>query len=210
MSAPEPLVAICTPVYDTYDPRFIRSLRFLQIPGDQGMILEAHGKLLDDARREMTAQALTQPQVTHLLWVDADMTFAPDALLRLLARQLPIVGGLCFERRSPYNPALVVDDHVLENYPRDMLVRVDATGGGFLLTQRKVYEAISAKYGARSWWVSTTVDDLSNTTAGDVSFLARAKACGFDTYVDTSVKIGHIAKTTIDETFVDRWRRGAP
>lgn len=203
-----PYVAICTPVYDSYDPRFIRSLRFLDVPGNEGMILEAHGKLLDDARRDLTVQALAQERVTHILWADADMTFEASALANLLDHELPIVGALCFERRPPYNPTIVVGDRVLGDYPRDSLVRVDYTGGGFLLTAREVYDAIEKRYGSRSWWQSRVVDGLGNTEAGDASFLWRAKRCGFETCVDTAVKTGHVAKVVVDEAFVDRWRKG--
>lgn len=201
-------VAICTPVYDTYDPRFIRALRVLDVPGQEGMVLEAHGQLLDDARRNLTIQALAQERVTHILWADADMTFPPDALARLLDHELPIVGALCFERRPPYNPTINVGGNLLWDYPRDTLVRVDSTGGGFLLTERQVYESIAARFGARSWWISRNDGDLGETFAGDESFLWRAKQCGFEVHVDTSVKTGHVAKVIVDEAFVDRWRKG--
>lgn len=206
----DPFVAVCTPVYDMYQPAMIRSLRFLDFPGGQGMILETPGKPLDVARQEMTAQALTVPEVTHILWVDADMVFPQDALKQLLAHKLPIVGALCFERREPYNSTIHVGGKLQSDYPRNQLMKVDSTGGAFLLTERRVYDAISVKFQPRGWWWPMTVDTLDNRIAGDESFLIRAKECGFDVYVDTACKTGHIAKACVDEAFVDRWRKGAP
>jgi hypothetical protein len=125
------------------------------------------------ARTLLTMQALQvggtlapgAPKVSHLLFIDSDMVFHPDALMRLAAHDKHIVGGLCFTRRSPFNPVIAkwntrfsTDKPVLGwcyDYPKDSLFRCDVTGAAFLLVKREVFEAISAKFEATSWWEQT-------------------------------------------------------
>jgi hypothetical protein len=49
------------------------------------------GTYVHSARREMLASLLNQG-VTHILWLDTDMRFPRDSLIRLLGRKLPVVG----------------------------------------------------------------------------------------------------------------------
>lgn len=199
------MIALCTPVYDKLDLGFIASRDRMDVDGPV-LGLFQHGTLLDDARRFMTLRALAVPEVTHTMWVDADMTFAPDAVRRLLAHDLPIVGGLCFERRPPYAPTLWRDGAQLRDYS-DGLVEVDSTGGAFLLVKREVYEHIGEEFEATGWWLSSATHGLpGERRAGDECFLARAKMCGYKVFVDTTVKTGHVASVVVDEDFYKMWR----
>ena len=149
-----PVVAICRPILNTIHPKCERSLRYLEKVGSPTHFFEVTNVTPHAAaRNHLTADALLAPEVTHLLWIDADMTFPPDALRRLFAHGVPIVGGLCHDRRPPYKPILArlidaswgADPGALGwvyDYPRDQLVPVDATGGAFLLVRRDVFEVI--------------------------------------------------------------------
>lgn len=213
----EPVVAICTPVYENPSMSFWRSFRQLWKPHKGGQIegvthlFDAHGILVDKARQILTDAALNaSPEVTHLLWVDADMTMPPNALKRLLGHRVPIVGGLCFNRRSPYQPILL-REHPGElargserygfcyHYPPDDLFSVDATGSAFMLVERNVYERIQKEFGP-TWY--NPIHDLSE----DLSFCWRAKRCGFPIHVDTGLKIGHVAEVVVDEEFAEKNR----
>ena len=50
--------------------------------------------LIPRARNVLQALALSDPEVTHLMWIDGDTTFRTEDFLRMLCVQLPIVGGL--------------------------------------------------------------------------------------------------------------------
>lgn len=158
------------------------------------------------ARNEITRAALAIPEVTHLAWIDDDMVFTPDALMRLMGHQRLIIGGLCHSRRQPYMPTLIQglplgqqSDLPLSyqyDYPEG-LVEVEATGAAFLVVARQVFDAI-AKSGEAPW-----------DQAGygeDVSFCRRARAAGFNIWVDTTVKIGHVAEVVVDDAFARRNR----
>ena len=192
-----PVIAICTPVYDTYEPLYQRSMRGLMMPGAlpcPAVFCESYGKLYEHALMELTEAALRHADVTHLLFVDADMAFPPTAPAALLARRMPIVGGLCFERRPPFNPTLVGDDgRVITEWQPGALVPVQYTGAAFLMIERDVFKAIGT-----DWWKG------DGRRSPDACFLDRAREWKFGCFVDTAVGIGHIGKVVINEEF---WRR---
>lgn len=200
----KPFVAICTPVYDSYESEFVRSMRQLQAP-EPSIILDARGMLLDDARRKLSFVALGVPEVTHLFFVDADMGFKHDSLEKLLAMDKPIAAGLCFERRPPFNPTIKKDGRMMLDYPRDSVIECDSTGGAFILIKREVMDAIGHKFGGGTWWDTMVMDSVP--VAGDESFIHRAKECGFgNPWINTAVKTSHTGKCLIDEEFFTKWR----
>ena len=166
------------------------------------------------ARNLLTQAALKTP-ATHLLWIDADMSFPRDALLRLLAHRLPIVAGLYFNRRAPFHPQLLrkqpaerAMDDVPMGYVYDWrrevgaggsgsLLRVDATGAGFLLVERRVFTDIAADDG---WWAPF------GTGSDDIWFLRRATAAGYEIFVDTALELGHLGDIVVDAEFAARNR----
>jgi len=216
-----PTVAICIPVADKLEPRFWRSLNALWKPGGGRIPGHTHRisveeMLVEDARNELTDEALASPEITHLLFIDDDMTFDPDALERLLKHDLPIVGGLCFSRRVPYHPVLCrkhpdwmarprTPFGFVYHYPPNALFQVDATGGAFLLIKREVFEKIDATAVARgeekgAWWAR------AGGLSEDFSFCSRAVKVGYEIYVDTGCRIGHVAKVVITEETASKLR----
>lgn len=217
------IVAVCTPVLDKIDPYFWQCMTHLRKPGlsrgAQGMygktyLCNVFGQLIEDARNILTEQALAPPDTTHVMFIDDDMTFEPGAMERLLKHDAPVVGGLCFNRRPPYNPILrkyhdpewgfpEKTGGWVYHYPPDELFEVDGTGAAFLLIKREVFDAITTKYGAREWWTRTHGD------AEDLSFCRKVRDLGIPIVVDTGCKIGHRGTVLIDEDFAVRNRGNA-
>ncbi len=211
-----PCVAICVPVYDKISIHFWRSYNQLQKPsslqpifGNNGAThtLDVHTFPIVEARTFLTDEALrSEPKVTHLLFVDDDMQFPPHSLKRLLDHDLPIVGGLCHNRRPPYAPVLMKKHEDREgwgfmyHYPKGKLVEVDLTGAGFLLVKREVFEAITVKHGEASWW------QKMRGISEDFSFCLRATECGYKVHVDCGLEIGHVGEVVVNAAFAERNR----
>jgi GT2 family glycosyltransferase len=144
-----------------------------------------------------------------LLMLDADMTFKPDLPDALLAnasaepgeRHAPIVGALCFGvddgRLFPtmYDFTAREDGGIqavrYNDFPREAMFQVGATGAAALLVHRSALEAIrDRKFNATFPWFQET--DMGGERYGeDVTFCLRAAACGLPVYVDTGVAVGH-------------------
>ena len=50
--------------------------------------------LISRARNNLVARAMTNPNVTHMLFIDNDITWDPDSILKLITADKPIVGGI--------------------------------------------------------------------------------------------------------------------
>ena len=211
-----PVIAVCTPMQDMLHPLMVRSLLGLDyvVPRTDVAYLDVRGHAIEDARNDVVGKVLFDPdlaRVTHFLWIDDDMVFQPDALRRLLAHDLPIVGGLCHGRRAPHyapilcyrNPRGALGYTYRHEYPQG-IIEVDATGAAFILVKREVYEAVEAKFKTEG------EGPYSNHGAGvlgcgeDISFCERAKACGYKVMVDTTIEIGHVGEVVIDSAFAAR------
>lgn len=207
--SPRPCLAICVPMARAPHPAMVHDLLMLEDVRPYHY-LNRVGLPVDVARNQLTAQGCALENVTHFLFIDDDMTFSPDAAARLLAHDLPIVGGLCFNRRHPFMPTLM---HVTARgfayqytYPEG-LVEVDATGAAFLLVKKAVLASVQEKCNkARSEGPWTPFND---GTSEDVSFCIRARQLGYKTLVDTTVKIGHFGEIVVEEAFAKRNRKFA-
>lgn len=207
---PEIVVAVCTPIASRPAQQFHTSLSAL-LPPEGGTMhkLNLPSRAIIEARTILTGYALSRcdPKVTHLLWIDDDMEFAPDSLRRLLAHDVPVVGGLCHMRRPPYYAVALREDGsdlFFASMPPEGLVGVDATGAGFLLVRRDVAEAVAARFGNGSWWQSG--EGLYQPE--DWAFCKRARHCGFPIMVDCSLDIGHVAEVVINRDIAGRLRAG--
>ena len=50
--------------------------------------------LVSRARNNLVAKAMTNPNMTHMLFIDNDITWDPDSILKLLIADKPLVGGI--------------------------------------------------------------------------------------------------------------------
>jgi len=177
---------------------------------------------LSHARNTATAAFLSS-ESDWLLWIDTDIGFEQDALEKLLEvadpDTMPIVGGLCFIEgdfthdfrgglRSSLAPTLYdwawVEPKSGMPGAYKMLTRQDwtgevtrvgATGCGFLLTHRSVYEKISGwlhEQGAPpNIWFERIPGPDGERCGEDVSFCLRAHQVGLPVMVHTGVKTTH-------------------
>lgn len=160
---------------------------------------------ISTARNAIVQRFLADYEAEWLLFVDADMWFAPDAIEGILRnaheQERPVVGGLCFgidkERLFPTLYDLTRTEggevRVLRrtSYPDNEVVQVAATGGAFLLIHRRVLEEIRVKEFNQTypWFQETEIG--GNPCSEDFTFCLRAGLLGIPVHVDTAVKIGH-------------------
>jgi hypothetical protein len=150
---------------------------------------------------------------THLLFLDADMTWPTNVLERMLRHHdKGIVAGLYCLKGGDWAPVSLRDGFKAEGsqctqYHRDRayletgseLRPEQAVGMGCTLVPMDVFDAI----GPRPWF------DYANDDAGwplvseDVTFCQKAAAAGFGIWMDPTVKCGHVTTHVITE----KWHR---
>ena len=144
-----------------------------------------------------------------ILFMDCDMVFPQDLLARMLNSQQEIVAehGRCdilsgqyFMRDEPFHP-LPRRYHpsnpncqwppILE-YPEDRPFRADGAGGGCLLMQANVVEALKLRYplGIFDWMPGYSTEDLP--------MFLRALEMGFECWIDPRIELGHLQMGVVD------------
>ena len=124
--------------------------------------------LVTRSRNDCVAYFLANPQFTHLFWIDADIGFSPEAVLRLLRYDRDVVGGVYPLKREDWPsdgvPAGTTRQRFEELYARytvntgrlgeDVTLVIDADGfmnvreapTGFMCIKRKVFDRLIAAY----------------------------------------------------------------
>ncbi len=174
------------------------------------------GPNISTARNKIAADFLTRP-TPWLLMCDTDMVFAGDALDRLIAAadpaERPIVGALCYSpiagSTDPYPTMYELVEKGPgrigfirpETVPDNKVVRVSATGTGFLLIHRLALETIRdhAKDPAAPWFREMSVGEPMALMGEDMTFCLRAGAAGIPVHVHTGVQAGHMKTTMLGE-----------
>jgi len=145
--------------------------------------------LISRARNTLTAKFLSNPQSTHLMFIDADIGWEPWHLLVLLNAQKDVVGGLYPMKSLPVKWCVNGIPGKAED-PNSNLIEVTKTGTGFLLMKREVFEKLNAHPAVRHF---------NNDIGLDPALNQHMK-----TYFDTAVRENRYYSE--DWTFCENWR----
>ena len=134
------------------------------------------------------------------LSVDTDVILPDRVTTRLLARNQKLIGALIYVNAKPPFPQIYqkIADFGIHGFgtylvddgwtPGD-IIEADATGAGCMLIHRDVFEAIPDSKPFRWFQHEQRGEDLFGE---DVVFCERAKRVGYQLYIDTAVRAGHI------------------
>ena len=171
----------------------LRKLLPLDMP-----ILPVTGRPYDHGRNHMCQQMLDH-NFDHLFMLDSDVIPPPDAILRLLSHNQPIISGVYHRRSFPHGlPVMCRGGKFLESYPANAVIEVEVVGAGCLLIHRSVLEKLPAIDPARGrHWFDWRVDMAHMLPPGEgmseqFSFNLHARRHGYKILVDTSVQCRHV------------------
>ena len=196
---------IAVPAMRTVPTKFLRSLENLRrLPDTYTSISEC--SLIHDARNDFTASAI-QNNFDRILWIDSDMVFMSDLLLKISARMdegRDMVTALCFKRVYPTMPVIYKALEPLHNeqgefltpvpygdYPRDDIFPVACCGFGAVMTSVDLLRRVWDRYGPPF--------DYHLNVGEDFSFCYRANQTGATIWCDSSIKVGHVGEIVYNE-----------
>lgn len=129
-----------------------------------------------------------------LLFIDSDCVPWHDTLTRLVSSNLPVVGGVYYERSPILRDGHVVFPIAASRGGEKLLdadvkvshgiIPVTTAGTGCLLIRRHVFETMPSP-----WFRCGQLD--TQYLDEDSEFCLRAAACNFTVYLDCAVRIGH-------------------
>ena len=204
--AAKPNVQIIVPMGWDYSPKlFNRSLDALHLwEGCKKTNIEGGGTIYK--MRNAGIRCAKQQGCDAVLFIDADMTFEPDALERIVSHDKPIVGGFCRKRRKPFGSVLYryveeLDQFTLIEAPEgDGLIEVDATGGAFLYVKMEVFDELERQ--GKPWFINKEIYEEDcirdeDFMGEDLYFFRQILETDYPVYVDLGLKVGHLAHAII-------------
>lgn len=154
--------------------------------------------ILQQSRTTLVKAALSWPGCTHILWLDTDMRFKKDTLIRLLSHREPIVGAAYSSRSNPIQPVTYIGDVDRPNPERfflepDAVGLQEVTGAGFgvMLTEIDVFRKLS-----KPWFAIGYSEGADEFEGEDIYFCSKARKAGYRVFVDCelSQSIGHLGE----------------
>lgn len=152
------------------------------------------GTFVHQAREKLLHDVIALWGATHILWLDADMTFPPDTALRLLAHDRDVVAANYVTRVSPSRPTAKRDGQCVSSIDATGLEAVDHVGMGVFLMKASVVADIPSP----RFWYSTP------TETEDVYFCRLLGAAGHTILIDHDLSrdVGHVGQYTYREARV--------
>lgn len=210
----EPMLMIGTPCYNgnvtvNYLRSLVSSVGFLERQGIKtGMLTPSHESLITRARNLIANEFLRLEEYTHLLFIDADIGFAPELPWKYLQADKDVVCGIYPVKHLDVDKLRTIDPNALSRVaaaasmhyavklrpggrpePVTGLLPVEYGATGFMLIRREVFGRMAEAYPELRFDYAYTNDDHVN----NVAF--------FDTVIDPATR-DYLPE---DYAFCKRW-----
>jgi hypothetical protein len=216
MTASTPTLFIATPCLDGnvnahYTASLVRTMAALQQRGWRSpqIDFEIGNSLIADARNKLVARFLAS-NASDLLFIDSDLSWSADDLLRLASIDTPFVAGV-YQRKSrakidfavKFGPAIGMD--------AQGLMAVERVGTGFMRLRRDCLERMVAAHpslqlknpagaeGAQFYALFDTVVVDGQFIGEDFTFCDRWRAIGGQVLIDPTINLSHHGAAAYDE-----------
>lgn len=212
-------VSIAIPCAQVVEPKTLQSMMTLvSYSVSRGVDIKHIGiterSLIDDARNNLTETFLKSP-TEWLFWMDSDMTFDPDTLVKLFntaeKTNSKMVTGIYYQRKGMNYPCLwsrgdeldsgektgmrsvkaktnkYLGTFVFPHKDKKESFKVHSAGYGCVLVHRSVYEMMK-----RPWF-----QFIKGTCSEDFYFFVNAAELGFELWADPTITLGHIGDAPV-------------
>lgn len=159
--------------------------------------------------RNALAATFLRSSASHLLFLDSDIGFGADAVLRLLGHGRPLIGGLYRSKRLASADWVATfpsgEGAIVQRDTASGAVEAEAIGTGFLLLHRGVLEKFAAAHpetlhqtedGPAHAFFEAGIDPRAAPGEGrylseDYLFCARWRALGGEVWCDPAIRLEH-------------------
>ena len=174
-----------------------------------GLLTQANSSLITQGRSKCANFFINNTDHEYLFFLDSDIGFDPEDVLKLLSHRVDIVSGAYPMKTIPLRYCISV---VQPEQRRGDLLKIEGNGMGFVLIHRNVFLNMARNY-PHLHYVPDTKDsnyppsqaEMNNSyhyfneekvgnafKSEDQSFFHRARMLGYDVWLDTSVKLKHL------------------
>ena len=190
-------VHIGMPMYDGRMCRWTRDSfeRAVQYTYSKGLVATrtfATGSMLPSLRNQCVEGAKGYGS-KWLMFIDADMVFPDDGIMRLIEHDVDIVGGTYFGKGESHNLMASVSSKdefykPIEEWEEGQLMPVTTLGTGFMLIKMHVFDKIKEPY------FNFGANKRGGVVGEDYTFCEKARLAGFKVFLDTGLLLGHVGE----------------
>jgi hypothetical protein len=222
-------VAICSPSMDREHADFATALTGMMATSVTNVPVDCYyinhqNSVITDARNRLVQIAL-EWGAEWLLWLDSDLSFPNDTLIRLLRHNLDIVGATYCQRAHPYSVMGHFKDGEKEDFSDVSLAETHYLPGGLVLVRAEVYKKIPGPWyedyynhetprlieAVKTWRDKRADDDLlgaldkyeasnpMDRMGEDVDFCHKAALAGYEVWCDLDLTdhVTHIGQVHV-------------
>ena len=215
-------VAVASRIAKHPEALFFNSWTHLLVSGIQegDIIITAPIYLPAHVAANEIVRAFLRTDADSLLFIDDDMTFAPQALTQLRSnyrtQEAAIAQAFCTHKTHPPH-AIALHRMPVPDMPEALwgdkygalgdigdgeVVEVDAVGLGFTLIKRHVFESMLSEYGAaNTFWFEWG----RGTQGEDIVFSQKCARRDLRMVVDAGVKVGHVGMQVFGWDMHQQW-----
>lgn len=204
------VIAFGTPAYGgKFDAPYIKGMAYTgamleRQKLDFFTIFVTNDSLIHKARNSIIKSFLEDTTATHLMFIDADMGWEPDSVVRLLSHGKEVVGAAGIRKEDPisfcYRP------HESRQICNETgCWRVEAIGTGFLMIARTAIEKMIAAYPQLKYvdakgneFHALFYNELADGRdwSEDYTFCKRWGAIGGEIWMDPVIALDHVGNKT--------------
>jgi glycosyltransferase involved in cell wall biosynthesis len=175
---------------------------------NHGLLTLTNSSLITQARSKVVNFFINNTEHEYLFFLDSDIGFNPDDVLKLMSHQIPIVSGAYPMKIIPERYCV---DVVQPEERHGDLLKINGNGMGFVLIHRQVFLDIARHYPNLKYVPSNyhsdtphSPEEMNNSfhffaehqsengfMSEDKSFFHRAKQVGYNIFLDTSIRLNH-------------------
>jgi precorrin-6B methylase 2 len=213
-------VLLATPAYATtsaaYTFAIAKSRAALSAAGIQSAYLILHGNCHVDDGRNSIVRDFLESDCTDLVFLDADVDWETQGLVRLCQHDLDVVGGVYPYRREGVE-SMPVRMMAGASIAEDGLLEVCGLPTGFMKIKRHVLELMAAaapKFYDKIYETALVFDRPTpgadkTRWGGDIDFCNRWRAMGGRIFADAELRLGHTTTIIIRDSLGSHLRRVA-
>lgn len=184
--------------------------------------------LIHRARNNIVAKFMAaKPELSHLIFIDADIEWDAADLLRLIAHDQPVMCGIYPKKTEPaefpFHP-LLGEDGTAKRNPVTGAIKIANGPTGFLCVKREVFVQMREAYGhlkfacpkateAEADWLyayfDTYVED-GILWSEDYGFCRRWRALGGEIWCDPAIRLGHVGQRIYTGSVADLYEPSKP
>jgi hypothetical protein len=192
-----------------------KDLRSSQI--DHGLVTIANESLVTKARSRIANFFMNNTEYDYILFIDADVGFTSEDVFKLLNSNKDMVCGAYPMKGIPIRYNYNISNPEVKEGD---LIKIENIGFGFALIHRKVFTSIIEKYGEELKYYPATNNSSFPPTEKeyhnsyhyflelkkdmvylpeDFSFFERAKSVGYETWLNSSIRLSHVGSHVYQE-----------